>query len=95
MRSLKSTLNVTKEGLNFSGQLKPQHIADHVFKMMDTFNVDVMSVYPQPLVVDVILTEDLTLEFEPSLKVDEIPTFVYSMITILAQIEEGNIGVGE
>lgn len=94
MKSFKSTLKVTTEGLHFSGQVKPQHIADHVFKMMDTFNVDVMNVEPKELVVDVVLSEDLTLAFEPSLQVDEIPTFVYAMISLLAQIEEGTKGVG-
>lgn len=88
MRSLKSTLNVTKEGIHFTGQVKPQYIADHVFKIMETFNVDVMSVDPEPLVVDVVISEDGTLSFEPNLKKVEIPTFVYAMIRLLVQLEE-------
>ena len=84
MRSeLKSTLTVTHESARFTGQFKPEVITGHIIQLYEMFKVDIDSVEPKEFTVDIKIAKDGTLSFEQNLKKEDIPLFVYAMLTVL------------
>ena len=90
LRELKSTLSVTQNGASYTGQFKPEVLTETVVQIAELFKVDVTSVEPKDFVIDIKIAEDGTVSFEPNLKKEDIPLFVYAMIYVLQSRENEN-----